>query len=115
MKNQLPGFDVLVEMARNDPQGLETLRRSLTEAVIEAASTEMTRKRLKGLQFRVDMERERASTPLAATIRISEMMCKSLADLHRTLVVPSLAPTAGDDGTTDTRPSAKILGFPTGL
>lgn len=83
---RLPAFDVLVDMARNDPQGLETLRRSLTDAVIAAASNDTTRRRLQGLQFRVDMERRRASTPLAATIRISEMMCESLADLHRSMV-----------------------------
>jgi hypothetical protein len=83
---RLPAFDVLVDMARNDPQGLETLRRSLTDAVIAAASNDTTRRRLQGLQFRVDMERRRANTPLAATIRISEMMCESLADLHRSMV-----------------------------
>ena len=85
---RLPAFEVLVDMARNDPQGLETLRRSLTDAVIAAASNEITRQRLRGLQFRVDMERRRASTPLAATIRISEMMCRSLAELHRSMVAP---------------------------
>jgi len=85
---RLPAFDVLVDMARNDPQGLETLRRSLTDAVIAAASNDTTRKRLQGLQFRVDMERRRAATPLAAAIRISEMMCRSLADLHRSMVAP---------------------------
>lgn len=89
---RLPAFDVLVDMARNDPQGLETLRRSLTDAVIAAASNETTRKRLQGLQFRVDMERRRATTPLAATIRISEMMCRSLAELHRSMVAPDDAP-----------------------
>lgn len=86
---RLPAFEVLVDMARNDPQGLETLRRSLTDAVIAAASNDTTRRRLQGLQFRVDMERRRASTPLAATIRISEMMCRSLADLHRCMVAPA--------------------------
>ncbi len=90
MKSRLPAFDVLVDMARNDPQGLETLRRSLTDAVIAAASNETTRRRLRGLQFRVDMERRRATTPLAAAIRISEMMCRSLADLHRSMVEPVL-------------------------
>jgi len=88
MKIRLPAFDVLVDMARNDPQGLETLRRSLTEAVISTATSDITKRRLEGLQFRVDMERERAATPLAATIRISEMMCRSLADLHRSMVAP---------------------------
>lgn len=88
MKTRLPAFDVLVHMARNDPEGLETLRRSLTDAVIAAARSDVTRRRLQGLQFRVDMERERSGTPLAATIRISEMMCRSLADLHRSMVAP---------------------------
>jgi hypothetical protein len=32
------------------------------------------------------MERRKATTPLAATIRISEMMCRSLAELHRSMV-----------------------------
>ena len=72
MKSRLPGFDTLVDMARNDPDRLESLRRSLTDAVIAEASCDDTRRRLQGLQFRVDMERRRAATPLAATIRISE-------------------------------------------
>jgi hypothetical protein len=80
---------VLVDMARNDPEGLETLRRSLTNAVISTASSDTARRRLQGLQFRVDLERRRAGTPLAATIRISEMMCRSLAELHASLVTPT--------------------------
>jgi hypothetical protein len=36
----------------------------------------------------VDLERRRAPSPLAATIRISEMMCRSLADLHASFVTP---------------------------
>jgi hypothetical protein len=89
MTTRLPAFEVLVDMARNDPEGLETLRRSLTNAVIATASSENARRRLKGLQFRVDLERRRAPTPLAATIRISEMMCRSLADLHASFVEPA--------------------------
>ncbi|MFV2090613.1 MAG: DUF3135 domain-containing protein, partial [Pseudomonadales bacterium] len=38
MANRLPAFEVLVDMARNDPEGLEALRRSLTNAVISTAS-----------------------------------------------------------------------------
>ena len=88
MKVKLPAFDVLVDMARNDPQRLESLRRKLTNHIINNAPSEQQRKRLEGLQFRVDMERKRARTPIAATIRISEMMCHSLADLHRSMVTP---------------------------
>ena len=88
MTTRLPAFEVLVDMARNDPEGLETLRRSLTNAVIATARSEDSRRRLLGLQFRVDLERRRATTALAATIRISEMMCRSLADLHASFVTP---------------------------
>ena len=115
MKTRLPAFDVLVAMARNDPDGLETLRRSLTEAVIDAASTEHTKNRLKGLQFRVDMERKRASTPLGATIRISEMMCRSLADLHRSMVEPYSGSTDREETAGNARVSATVLGFPDGF
>ena len=89
MTTRLPAFEVLVDMARNDPEGLETLRRSLTSAVIASARSANSRRRLQGLQFKVDVERRRAATPLAATIRISEMMCRSLADLHASLVTPA--------------------------
>ena len=115
MKTTLPAFDVLLEMARNDPQGLETLRRSLTDAVIEGASTEPRRRRLQGLQFRVDMERERASSPLGATIRISEMMCKSLAELHRSMVESHIGPDGRKQKTDTPQISATVFGFPDGF
>lgn len=108
MTHKLPAFDVLVDMARNDPQRLEKLRRKLTQNVIAGATTEQKRKRLEGLQFRVDLERRRARSPLAATIKISEMMCHSLADLHRSMVTP-LAATEPDSAPA---PIAKVLTFP---
>ena len=89
MGSTLPAFEVLVDMARNDTEGLEALRKSLTESVIASASNDITKRRLKGLQFKVDMECKKARSPLVACIRISEMMCRSLADLHRSMVEPA--------------------------
>jgi hypothetical protein len=109
MTTRLPAFEVLVDMARNDPEGLETLRRSLTNAVIATASSEAQRRRLQGLQFRVDVERRRAATPLAATIRISEMMCRSLADLHASFVSP-MEDTKGPGS--ETRAVDNVVPFP---
>lgn len=106
MTTRLPAFEVLVDMARNDPEGLETLRRSLTNAVIATATSDQSRRRLKGIQFRVDLERRRAATPLAATIRISEMMCRSLADLHASLL------TTADEAAPEPGPVASVLPFP---
>ena len=107
MGQKLPAFDVLVDMARNDPQRLEKLRDKLTSSVIAGAATVQKRKRLEGLQFRVDLERRRARSPLAATIKISEMMCHALADLHRSMVTPLVSAEE-----VDLAPRAKILKFP---
>ncbi len=107
MRNRLPAFDVLVDMARNDPDGLEQLRRKLTERIIERADGEEKRNRLRGLQFRVNMERKRSRTHLQATIRISEMMCRSLAQLHRSMVTPLVDETRAPSGRT-----ATLLSFP---
>ena len=109
MKRKLPAFDVLVDMARNNPEKLESLRQQLTARVIDGASTEEKRRRLQGLQFRVDMERKRARSPLAATIRISEMMCHSLADLHRSMVTPLVDVEVVEPGAGG---SATVLAFP---
>jgi hypothetical protein len=107
MGQKLPAFDVLVDMARNDPQRLEKLRRKLTSSVIAGADTVQKRKRLEGLQFRVDLERRRARSPLAATIKIYEMMCQAVADLQRSKVTPQVS---GEE--VDMAPPAKILNFP---
>jgi len=106
MKRKLPAFDVLVEMARNDPNRLEALRSRLTNDIIESAESEQKRKRLEGLQFRVDVERQRARSPLAATIKISELMCQSLAELHKSMVTP-----LANERDSQAQNSAKILTF----
>ena len=107
MRRKLPAFDVLVDMARNDPQRLDALRRKLTASVIAGADTEQRRKRLQGMQFRIDLERRRARSPLAATIKISEMMCHSLAALHRSMVTPFVA-----EESCEPPQKAKVLEFP---
>ena len=83
-------------MARTDPQGLERLRDQLTNAVIDGQDDQMKRQRLKGLAFRIDMERKRAATPMAATIKLSEMMCWKLAELNRSFLEPDEAAEQAD-------------------
>lgn len=94
MQPSLPEFDVLVDMARNDPERLEALRQTMVQGVIDSSSNDDMRRRLAGVQFRVDAVRRRSATPLAACIRISEMMCQSLAELHRSMVAPETHPNA---------------------
>lgn len=70
---ELPAFDDLVTLAQDDPAALEDLRMQLVNAVIDSAPPHL-QPRLRGLQFRIDMERRRAKTPMAACIKISAMM-----------------------------------------
>ena len=82
MTSQLPDFEVLVEMAKKDPDKLEVLRQRMVDEIIDDAA-ETARQRLMGLQFQIDMVRRKAANPLAAAMRISEMMRDSLADMNR--------------------------------
>ena len=103
----LPEFDTLLDMARNDPAALEDLRKKLTEDVLADARDEAQRKRLEGLVFKVNMERRRSSSPMGATIRLSEMMCQSLADLQLAIVAPDeLLPAAS------TNTATNVVAFP---
>jgi hypothetical protein len=60
-------------LAREDPAQFERRRRETIEAAI-AQAPEALRPRLRGLQFRIDLERTRAKTPLGAAIRLHSMM-----------------------------------------
>ncbi len=66
-------FDQWAELARTDPEGFETRRKALIDAVIEAAP-EGRRQRLVGLQWRIDQVRRLSRTPLGACVRLSGMM-----------------------------------------
>ena len=66
-------FDNWAQLAKDDPQAFEAKRLSVIEDLIDQAPPAL-RQRLRGLQWRIDMERERCKTPLQACIRISNMM-----------------------------------------
>ncbi|AUM11867.1 DUF3135 domain-containing protein [Ketobacter alkanivorans] len=84
MSYDLPEFDKLREMAQRDPEQLERLRIQLCDQLIQEAP-EQYRRKLRGLQFRVDMERRRAKSPMAACIAISGMMHDSFDRLRQAL------------------------------
>lgn len=84
MHYELPSFDVLREMAQKDPEALERLRVQLCDQLIQDAPPAYRRK-LRGLQFRVDMERRRAKSPMAACIAISGMMHDTFDKLRQAL------------------------------
>jgi hypothetical protein len=79
--NQIPNFDTLLTLAKQDPKRLDALKRDITEAWIQQAPAEYQR-RLRGIQFQIDMEVRRAKNPMDACIRISNMMHGSFAELR---------------------------------
>lgn len=83
----LPDFDTLLAMYRDNPESLDKLRRRLTRKALRSAP-DSTRQRLAGLQFRIDMELQRASNPTARCIRLSDMMHESFSRLNHCLHHP---------------------------
>jgi len=74
-------FDEWAALARTDPHAFEARRLALIEDYLgQFPSPEQ--QRLRGLQFRIDMERRRARTPMAACLRLSSMMWDSLLGSH---------------------------------
>jgi hypothetical protein len=84
----LPSFDELMNLALHEPEKLETLRQSWVEDTISSAP-EYFQRRLRGLQFQIDMEREKASNPVSSCVRISQMMHEGLASLHDAINKPA--------------------------
>lgn len=76
----LPDFDELLHLAESSPKDFDQLRHSIIENTLTEASPSAKR-RLAGLQFQIEMERRRAVSPLAACVRISQMMHDSLGEL----------------------------------
>jgi hypothetical protein len=91
---RLPDFDTLLRIARDDAGALERLRHSLVEETIAAAPAG-SRQRLRALQWRIDAERRRAGTPLAACVRISSMLHDSLQQLATAFADPASLAKAG--------------------
>lgn len=74
-------FDEWASLAKSDPVAFEARRIALIEDYLNQFPPPDQR-RLRGLQFRIDMERRRARTPMAACLRLSSMMWDSLLGSH---------------------------------
>ena len=74
-------FDDWSELAKTDPAGFEARRAQVIEEFIESAPAGKQH-RLRCLQWRIDRARSKAKTPLAACIRLSQMMWESLMGEH---------------------------------
>ncbi len=70
-------FEEWLELAQRDPEGFEQRRRAVIESYLSSLPLDKQR-RLRGLQFRIDMERQRAHTAMGACIKLSSMMWDAL-------------------------------------
>lgn len=111
MQRYLPSFDTLRDLAQNDPTELERLRIELCEQLIHEAPQQY-RRRLRGLQFRIDMERRKAKSPMAACITISGMMHDSFDKLRMALNEAAGSTTGTEQNVVNSDISeAKVLPF----
>lgn len=115
---KLPGHDVLSQLARDDPQAFERLRRELIENRITRAP-EKIRHRLRLLQFRVDGICRLSGSPLGATLRIQALMWEYFLQMNESLQepfrktgpLPDLPGAAGGNAKPHPAHSARIIKF----
>ena len=84
MYDNWPSFDELLDIARKSPEQLEVIREQEVDNLIQNAPKEM-RRRLKGIQFQVNCQRQLHKTSMGACVAISNMMHESLGKLNRVL------------------------------
>lgn len=102
-------FDEAMELARTDPEAFEQYRRDVIEALI-ARAPERNRHHLRCLQWRIEQERKRASSPIAACVKLYRMMWESYAGecgLIDTIHNAHNSP----HGIENLQPKAKVLSF----
>jgi len=68
-------FDEWKNLAESNPEAFEFTRRQMIDSMIADSKDA---ERLKRLQWRIDVERQRSSSPLSACVRISNMMFDSV-------------------------------------
>ena len=78
---ELPSHEVLSQLAQDDPQAYETLRREVIEGFIDSAP-EGIKFRLRGIQFRVDSVRRLSRSTLGSTLRVYTLMWESFLRLN---------------------------------
>ncbi|MFT7688446.1 MAG: hypothetical protein ACI9FB_003810 [Candidatus Azotimanducaceae bacterium] len=110
MKYELPDFDTLMQLHKSDAKALDQVRKEASEAMI-SGTNRLVQRRLRGLQFQIDMELRRSKSDLDGCIRISQMMHDSL-DLLRGHLKQAFGEEFRNDESA-ARQSAKILPFST--
>jgi hypothetical protein len=77
-------FDAWAKLAKEDPEAFERQREAALRSSIESAPPEH-RQRLEGLQFQLNMERQRAGTALGSCLRLNSLMWSGFFRLRKEL------------------------------
>ena len=109
MLKELPDFDYLKSLARDNPEALEALRRDLCQRLIDRAPARL-RQRLNGLMFKIEMETRRSKNAIHSCVTLSRMMMDSFSDLHDALL--NIEKSRAPEVTIKTRREADIIAFP---
>ncbi|MDY6941550.1 MAG: DUF3135 domain-containing protein [Pseudomonadota bacterium] len=89
-------FDTWADLAKSDPQAFEARRCEEIERLIGSASA-ANRCRLRGLQFRIDMERRRSRTPIGGCVRLSHLMMDAFHNQFVPCIVGDIDPSKPRD------------------
>ncbi len=105
-------FDYWRKLASGDPDAFEAARKKIVEAHIKTLGDESAQERMRRLQWRIDIERQLAKTPMEAAIRIYDMMWESVGKNFE--AIQQLAEDTSPDGDKKIgkpRHKAKVLNF----
>lgn len=83
---ELPSFDDLKSLAKENPEALEELRESMVREMIKGVSNAERKRRLEGLNFTIEMSKRKAKNPLQSCLVLSRMMWDSalkMADMTK--------------------------------
>lgn len=110
-------FEYWAELARNDPEKFERLRKLQIDKIIQS-SPEDIQKRMQGIQWQIDQIRQTTKSPMAACIKISSMMWDSvLGDNGLVEAIEKLQEPEAEQAQKleSNKTSAKVIHFPNNL
>lgn len=104
-----PDHESLSQLAKEDPQAFEDLRRKLVGELIDQAPAAL-KPRLLGLQFRIDGIRRLSGNSLGATVKIYQLMWQSFLQLRQELTTfrAPVGPPRQNAQVLDFRPKKRI-------
>jgi len=103
-------FDVLMDLAKNDPEQFEEIRHQIIADYIKTLPEER-RHRMECLQWRIDRTREKSKNALSSCMAITEMMWESFEQLNALFVEMKRSDSTRIDNVA--LPTADIIPFKT--